>query len=120
MVTRKGKSIQYLLEQGDLIVIPEKSDLIQIGGEVMMPQAVVYHPNMDIDDYVDLAGGYSERANEDQPMILKANGIVTTASNTKLEPGDQILILPKVDTQSVKDLTQIVYQIAVAANVIVK
>ncbi|MCT8985722.1 hypothetical protein [Shewanella phaeophyticola] len=37
-----------------------------------------------------------------------------------LRAGDQILVLPKVDAkimQSIKDVTQIIYQIAIAANV---
>ena len=42
------------------------------------------------------------------------------ASNDSVEPGDQIIVLPAIDTkllQAVKDITQIVYQIAIAANV---
>ena len=42
------------------------------------------------------------------------------SENAKLTAGDQILVLPKIDTkvlQGVKDITQIIYQIAVAAKV---
>ncbi len=123
IVSDEGKVANILLEQGDVIVIPEKSDLIQVGGEVMMPQAIVFNPKADIDDYVSWAGGFSERANDKNPLIVKANGMIKSGRNTKLEAGDQILILPEIDNktmQSVKDFTQIIYQIAVAANVIVK
>ncbi len=123
VVSDKGNVANILLEQGDIVVIPERSDLIQIGGEVVMPQALVFNPKADIEDYVAWAGGYSERANYKQPLILKANGMLKSDDDTKLEAGDQILIMPRVDSktmQVVKDITQIVYQIAVAADVIVK
>jgi hypothetical protein len=51
---------------------------------------------------------------------VRANGLVEFESAKPIEKGDQILVLPKVDTktmQAVKDITQIIYQIAIAANV---
>jgi hypothetical protein len=85
-----------------------------------MPQALVYNPNATIDDYIAWAGGYSERANFEQIMVIHPNGMIDVDAYGNLKPGDQILVLPKVDTkflQSVKDITQIIYQIAIAANV---
>ncbi|UIP27221.1 polysaccharide biosynthesis/export family protein [Photobacterium sp. TLY01] len=110
-----------LLEQGDVVVIPPKSDLIQVGGEVIMPQALVYNPDASVKDYIAWAGGYTERANYERPLIVRANGLIEFGSEAQLKPGDQLLILPRVDAktmQAVKDITQIIYQIAVAANVV--
>ena len=48
------------------------------------------------------------------------NDSFLSSNDSKLEPGDQIIVLPAIDTkilQAVKDITQIVYQIAIAANV---
>jgi len=42
-------------------------------------------------------------------------------ANTSVRPGDQVLVLPKVDEkkrQYWKDMTQIIYQIAVSAAVV--
>ena len=107
-------------EQGDQIVTPNKTDLIQVGGEVLMPQAVVYNANANLDDYVAWAGGFTERANDQRIAVVHANGLVEFKGQGNVQPGDQIMVLPKVDSktmQSVKDITQIIYQIAVAANV---
>jgi protein involved in polysaccharide export with SLBB domain len=95
-----------------------------------MPQAIVYNPNATISDYVAWAGGFSERANDDRIAVVRANGLtvffdspdfwLTDKNTQRLQAGDQILVLPKIDTkilQAVKDVTQIVYQIAIAANV---
>ncbi|WP_180794772.1 SLBB domain-containing protein, partial [Vibrio parahaemolyticus] len=102
------------------ITIPNKTDLIQVGGEVLMPQAVVYNPKATIDDYIAWAGGFTERAEDSRIAIVRANGLVEFDSPNQIKKGDQILVLPKVDEktmQAVKDITQIIYQIAVAANV---
>jgi protein involved in polysaccharide export with SLBB domain len=96
-----------------------------------MPQAIVYNPNATIRDYVAWAGGFSERANDERIAVVRANGLTIfidsqsswLADDNKhnLQAGDQILVLPKIDTkllQAVKDITQVVYQIAIAANVV--
>ncbi|MBE7213908.1 polysaccharide biosynthesis/export family protein [Shewanella benthica] len=119
IVSDEGKVANVLLEQGDIIYIPAKTDLIHIGGEVMMPQAVVFNENATVRDYIAWAGGYSERANYEQIMVIHPNGMINTNVTGKLLAGDQILVLPRVDAktmQAVKDITQIIYQIAVAAN----
>jgi protein involved in polysaccharide export with SLBB domain len=119
------------LEQGDEIVIPAQTDLIQVSGEVLMPQAIVYNPNATIRDYVAWAGGFSERANDERIAVVRANGLTifidsqsswfAYSDKHSLQAGDQILVLPKIETkllQAVKDITQVVYQIAIAANVV--
>ena len=131
ILSENGKVANIRLEQGDEIVIPAQTDLIQVSGEVLMPQAIVYNPNATIRDYVAWAGGFSERANDERIAIVRANGLtvfidsqsswLTDDNKHSLQAGDQILVLPKIDTkllQAVKDITQIVYQIAIAANVV--
>ncbi|GAW97792.1 MULTISPECIES: polysaccharide biosynthesis/export family protein [Colwellia] len=123
IVSELGHTANILLEKGDQIVIPHYTDLIQVGGEVLMPQAVVYNPNASIDDYVAWAGGFSNRADDEKIFIVRANGTVIFDSTAKVARGDQVIVLPKVDAktmQAVKDITQIIYQIAVAANVVIK
>jgi protein involved in polysaccharide export with SLBB domain len=120
IVADNGNIANVLLEEGDQIVIPYNSDLIQIGGEVLMPQAVVFNPKADVDDYIAWAGGFSERADDKKIAIVRTNGLVEFDSKKPISKGDQILVLPKVDAkdmQSVKDITQILYQVAVATNV---
>lgn len=68
------------------------------------------------------AGGVSSRANDKQILIAKQNGEVGLADSLGIEPGDRILVLPKVDTKDMlmaKDLMQIIYQIAVATKIVV-
>lgn len=121
VVSDKGVIANILLEQGDQIVIPNKTDLIQVGGEVMMPQAVVFNKNASLEDYVAWAGGYTDRANDKRIAVVHANGLMEFKDGGDVMPGDQILVMPKVDSkmmQSIKDITQVIYQVAVAANVV--
>ena len=129
VVSENGDIANILLEPNDTIVIPEVTDLIHVGGEVLLPQSVVFNPDATAEDYVAWAGGFTERAESDRILIVRKNGNVTftsiddsfLANNTgTLAPGDQIIVLPAIDTkllQAVKDMTQIIYQIAIAANV---
>lgn len=111
-----------LLEPEDVIIIPAKTNVIQIGGEVFSPQAVVYKDNYTLRDYIEMAGGYSPRADKTNVAILRANGETATDINIDLKPGDQILVLPKIDQkifQNTIDLTQILSQIALTAGIII-
>ncbi|GIU02755.1 polysaccharide biosynthesis/export family protein [Shewanella sp. KT0246] len=121
IVSDSDRVANVLLETGDVVFIPPKTDLIHIGGEVIMPQAVVFNDEANVNDYIAWAGGFSERADYEQIMIIRQNGMIEMNATANLKAGDQILVLPKVDAkimQSVKDITQIIYQIAVAANAI--
>jgi protein involved in polysaccharide export with SLBB domain len=120
VVGRKGKIADIYLENGDEIIIPAKSDVVLISGEVIMPQAIVWNENLELENYIVEAGGYSDRADKKRPLVVKPNGEVLLAKGTEVTAGDQILVLPRIDTknmQVLKDISQILYQIAVATKV---
>lgn len=120
VVGYKGNIADLALEDGDVIVIPEKTDVVLISGEVMMPQAIVWNRDKDIDDYIHDAGGFSNRADVSKILVVQPSGEVFT-NPSRIYPGDQILVLPKVESknlQAIKDISQVLYQIAVACKVI--
>ncbi len=122
VVSYNGTIQDLLLEDGDEIVIPPKSSVVQIGGEVMMPKAVVYNDQMTFADYIDQSGGFSPRADEDNILIVLPNGQVGNIEQLKVLPGSRIIVMPRVDTkvmQFAKDIMQIIYQLAVATKVVV-
>src|SRR5690554_109471 len=110
------------LQDGDVITIPEISDSILISGEIVVPQAVVYKPGLSAEDYIEGAGGYTSRADDDHILVVRQNGAVVNADRAHLRPGDEILVMPKVPTRNLElatSITQILYQIAVATKVAV-
>ena len=89
-----------------------------------MPQSVVANKDATLEDYIAWAGGFSERADDRRILIIRANGMVDfhdIDEKSQVKSGDQVVVLPRVDAktlQAVKDITQLIYQIAIAANVV--
>ena len=108
VVGTKGNIADLALEDGDVIVIPEKTDVVLISGEVMMPQAIVWNKDKDMDDYIKGAGGFSNRADESNLIVVHPSGEVVPRAKEVL-PGDQVLVLPRVESknlQAVKDISR--------------
>lgn len=108
------------LEDGDIIVIPAKSDVVLVSGEVMAPQAMLWNRSKDLDDYIASAGGYTTRADHGHILILHPNGAVSQDASD-IQPGDQIMALPRVESkamQSIKDISQVIMQVVVSARLL--
>ena len=122
VVSRGGRISDVLLEEGDEIIIPRKTDVVHVSGEVLIPTAVTWEKGLSLKGYLNGAGGLSDRADTDNILIVGLNGEVSHAKGQSIEPGDRILVMPKFDSknlQLVKDVTQVLYQMAVAVKVAV-
>ncbi|MEC8886633.1 MAG: polysaccharide biosynthesis/export family protein [Pseudomonadota bacterium] len=110
-----------ILEQGDVLNIPEKTSVIMVHGEVMFPNAVEWQKGMSARDYIDQVGGFTQKSNKSKVIIVHQNGeSELVKSSYELAQGDEIMVLPKVSSKGVevaRGLTQILYQIAIAAKV---
>lgn len=123
VTARDGQQRNIVLEEGDVIVIPGRTNVVRVGGEVMMAQAVMYRPGMKAKHYIRDAGGPSERADRGKVIVLHANAEVEIGdAGTRVLPGDEVLVPPRIDRkllQNAADVTQVIYQIAVSAGVVV-
>ncbi|WP_027967601.1 polysaccharide biosynthesis/export family protein [Halomonas halocynthiae] len=120
VVSYDGSISDIRLQDGDIITVPEISDSILVSGEVVVPQAVVYRPGMSAEDYIEGAGGFTDRADKGHILVVRQNGAVRDADSIPMGPGDEILVMPRVPTKNLQlatSLTQILYQIAVATKV---
>lgn len=120
VVAHEDRISDIRLQDGDLITIPEVSDSILISGEVVVPQAVVFKPGMSAKDYIEGAGGFTQRADEDHILVVRQNGAVVNAKDIALRTGDEILVMPEVPTKNLPlatAISQILFQIAVATKV---
>lgn len=118
-----------ILEDGDRIFIPRKTNVVIVQGEVNIPNALTYKAGENLSYYVDTCGGYTDRADKNKILLVKSNGRVIqynssfSFSSPTVEAGDSILVLSKTDTKNLllaKDITQILYQVAVGAAVVFK
>lgn len=121
VVSENGQIANIRMEDGDVIVIPFRSDVITISGEVNIPQALVYASNATTRDYIARAGGFTERADSRRIIIRKPNGQIIIDQGARLAPGDELLVFPRVDTKSMqyaKDVMTILFQIAAASKAV--
>ena len=122
VVSRNGKVSDVLLEEGDEVIIPRRTDVVHVSGEVLIPTAVTWEQGLNLKAYLNGAGGLSDRADSGNILIVGLNGEVSPARGQTIKPGDRILVMPKFDSknlQLVKDVTQVLYQMAVAVKVAV-
>lgn len=129
LVQPKGQVILHsnnwnnvILEQGDVLNIPEKTSVTMVHGEVMFPNALSWQPQQQVDYYINQVGGYTQKSNKSKLIIVHQNGEAELVkSNYIVKQGDEVMVLPKVSTKGVeigRGLTQIIYQIAIAAKVV--
>ncbi|MFW5920720.1 MAG: SLBB domain-containing protein, partial [Polyangiales bacterium] len=119
-----GHQLNVLLRDGDTVVIPPETNVVRVSGEVQFAQAVMWRPDLTVRDYVRMAGGYSNRADAGAAIVIRPSAEVTIGGgDVPVRPGDEVLIPPEIDSkvfQNAIDLSQIIYQIAVAASVLIR
>lgn len=121
VIAKSAARDDLLLENGDRIRIPAKDGLILISGEVLFPNAIAFDPKLDLDDYIRRTGGLTQNSDASRIIIAHRDGSFDDSKqNSTLVAGDEVMVLPKVDVKSRqlwKEITQIVYQIAVSAKI---
>ena len=132
------------LEDGDILTVPERPGVVHVIGEVFNETSLLYEERGTVNYYLRKVGGMTKDADKKRVSVIKADGSVTSKQqgsgklvfwngesnqwffggfmNTELEPGDTIVVPRKLDRlfwlRTTKDITQIVFQIAVAAGVV--
>ncbi len=110
-----------IFEPNDEIVIPAKSDVVSINGEVRLPQTVIWTPHRDAARYVAMAGGYTERADRSDIILVHPSGAVEKGGGgLAVGPGDQIMVMPEAGAHNFaifEDIVHILYEIAVSTGV---
>ncbi|MDP9139165.1 MAG: capsule biosynthesis GfcC family protein, partial [Pseudomonadota bacterium] len=114
------------LQDGDVLRIPRKVNTVAIQGEVFFPSSFVYQDGKSVEYYLQQAGGMTQKADASKVFVMRPSGELVEAdlgwfSRTKLEPGDEVMVLPRVDDKSfqlTKDIIQVLYQLALSAGVV--
>lgn len=134
----KGTSADILLEEGDRLEVSKTTNVVNVVGRVYNPTGVVYDPARDtVEHYLKTVGGPTESADSDHIFLVRADGSVVTEESAgggfflfggglmsaKVEPGDSIVVPEKLEEprtiKNVKDVTQIIFQIAVTAGILI-
>lgn len=114
------------VEHGDVLYIPRQNTAITVVGEVQHAGSHRFKEATSIEHYLEQAGGFRKRADQNGVYVIRADGSVMlpssarwfAVSNSQLMPGDTIVV--PLDTEYKDSLslwsqvTQIFYQSAVA------
>lgn len=121
---------EILLEQGDIIRIPRTSNLVMVHGDVLFPSAMAFQSGSTIENYIEQAGGFTQSRSASNVLILHRDGSFDKVSKRQLKgrgitlyPGDEIFVLPRVQTKSfqlAQDIITIFYQLALSAGVVLR
>lgn len=121
---------EILLEQDDIIRIPRTSNLVMVHGDVLFPSAMAYQDGNTIENYIDQAGGFTQSRSASNVLVLHRDGSFNKITKRELKsrnvilyPGDEIFVLPKVQTKSfqlAQDIITIFYQLALSAGVVLR
>ncbi len=120
VVNEDGTCAPVRLEDGDVIVIPERSQTVMVQGEVAMPRAVLWRQGMTIEQYLDQAGGLTARGARSTLMLRRPSGQVILEPTQPPQPGDELIALPYLDPKLFlmgQEFVAAIYQVALSARV---
>jgi len=122
---------EITLLDGDVLYVPEIPQEVLVSGEVQFPTSHLADSSLQLKDYIERSGGFTERSNEDLIAVVKSNGMVIQQkegnkwfSSTKqfgnVSAGDMIVVpvrieLPSRWLENLSTSTQILYQLSIAA-----
>ena len=123
-----GGDDDLVLREGDRLIVPEYDGTVRVSGRVMYPNTVAYNPGKNYKYYVNLAGGFGDRAKKSKTYIVYQNGTVSQVGRgVKIEPGCEIIVPQKAKRNTMglaqwlsvgSSLTSIAAMVATLANVL--
>jgi protein involved in polysaccharide export with SLBB domain len=140
----RGSRYDVEMEKGDKLFVPETPGVINVVGEVFNPTSLLYEKDRTVAYYLQRVGGPTGDADQKQIAVIKADGSVVSITQKnadsvywdseshqwnfggfmgiRLNPGDTILVPKKMDKlmwlKNTKDITQILFQAALATGVV--
>jgi protein involved in polysaccharide export with SLBB domain len=126
MKAKPGTSADVVLKNGDELRVPRVTQEVTVLGEVQSPTSHLYREELSRNDYIQLSGGMTQRADKSRIYVVRADGSVVSGGGSAwfniervdIKPGDTIVV--PLDTERMRPLplwtavTTIIYNLAVA------
>jgi polysaccharide export outer membrane protein len=123
-----ARSVGHIMvRNGDRLLIPMAQQVVTVLGETQQSASHLYQSDLSRDDYINLSGGLTRKADKKFIYIVRANGEVVNRKRSRwsgrrkamnIRPGDTIVV--PLDINPLRPLTlwtnvtQILYQSAIA------
>jgi polysaccharide biosynthesis/export protein len=116
------------LRDGDVIIVPKKTNYVVVSGEVFNPTAVNYLPGRSAKWYLSQSGGLTQIADKNAVFVIRADGSVLSAKNNSglwsgdplnavLKPGDSIVVPEKAPKMAPRNWVALLQAAQVASSV---
>ena len=111
------------LQDGDILDIPKYNNAVTVVGEVRRSGSFVRQASFDMNDYIELAAGMTERGNKKEIYVIRADGsvdklngssrkdLLNFTDQSKIMAGDTIVVPIKSSYQSPLNLYSTVSQV---------
>jgi protein involved in polysaccharide export with SLBB domain len=94
-------NLDPLLRAGDVVRVDPVLAAVRVEGEVRRPGIIEFKSSRRVKEYIELAGGYSERANASQVRVTRAvtGQTILARDVSSLAPGDLIWVPERGESQ---------------------
>jgi protein involved in polysaccharide export with SLBB domain len=139
----RGTPNDITLQGGDKLTIPQAPGTVNVLGAVFAPTAIVHTPYRTVKEYLTMAGGTTEIADDKETYVIKVNGAAVSRkgfswlkaswdgtkyayhpggiSTMTLDPGDTIVVPERLEQipwlKNIKDVASILGNIAMTAGI---
>ncbi len=124
----RNTSIDPILRDGDVLLIPKKENYVMVSGQVFNQTAISYVPGRSARWYLSQAGGLTQIADKEAVFVVRADGSVLAAKNNSswwagnplsaaLKPGDSIVVPEKAPRIGTRNWTTALQAAQIATSV---
>jgi polysaccharide export outer membrane protein len=116
-------SADFVLQDGDVLMIPKFTNAVTVVGEVRRAGSFVLQDSFEVNDYLQLAAGMTSRGDSKEIYIIRANGSVRknnkrrnflsfgNGKSNKIQAGDTLVVPIKSSYQTPLNLYSTVSQV---------
>lgn len=115
------RDLDLLLRDGDIVTVDRLVNSIRIDGQVKRPGILTFRSGQAVKDYIQQAGGFTDRAWGSRVRVTRAvTGQTLPAANVKsLDPGDFVWVPEKPDKTALDHFRDTLTALAQVATVII-
>ncbi|HYA23190.1 MAG TPA: SLBB domain-containing protein [Terriglobales bacterium] len=116
------------LRDGDVLIIPKKTNYVVVSGQVFNPTAVSYLPGKSANWYLRQSGGLTQIADRNAVFVVRGDGSVIAAKNNSgfwlgnpmnavLKPGDSIIVPERSPKNTPRNWTGLLQAAQMASSI---
>ena len=82
------------ISSGDIVNVPRRQPFVVVTGEIARPGSIPFDPEMDVNTYIERAGGYTVRADKKRVAVIRAltGEWAKKGKVRRLGPGDTVWV----------------------------